>query len=195
MQALEATVARAVLSSTTSSICSAAGFLLQHRAALQPLLAGDCPQQGLQAGQPPGSYALGWCEHSRQMSNSSGQAAALHACGGTGPASSQQDVVDDGGSAAAVRPHLSHRQWQVLQTISSKPDAVLSADLLAEGAQMLQIAAATACLALLDSQSQINSLQSVLRRVQRQCQQQAAEIAILEEHKVSIQVWAIDLQA
>ena len=82
-----------------------------------------------------------------------------------------------------------------MQSIARQPDAVLRADLLAEGAQMLQLAAATACIALLDSQSQINSLQSVLRRVQRQCQQQAAEIAFLEEHKVSIQVWAIDLQA
>ena len=187
-------MARAVLSSTTSSICSAAGFLLQHRAALQPLLA-ESSWQGLQAGRNPGSYALSWREHSEQIVSSSGEAAALHACGSTRPASSQQDVIDDGGSAAALRPHLSHRQWQVLQTISSKPDAVLSADLLAEGVQMLQIAAATACLALLDSQSQINSLQLVLRRVQRQCQQQAAEIAFLEEHKVSIQVWAIDLQA
>ena len=48
IQALEATVAKAVLSSITSSVCSAASFLLQHHAALQPLLTIDWSQQRLQ---------------------------------------------------------------------------------------------------------------------------------------------------
>ena len=189
VKALEATVSRALLSSIAASICSAAAFLLPHQAALQPLLCLHSLQQQAQPAATSASCVPSLLSSSRSLPAIGGQSAATQCpdCTVTCSLGQARQGAAKASSADADRKHrpcLSPREWQVMHSVSCRPQDGLNADLLAESTKALQRVAVCACSALLDSRQQVGSLQSVLQRAARHSQQQAAELEYLQKQKV-----------
>ena len=196
VKALEATVSRALLSSIAASICSAAAFLLPHQAALQPLLCPHRPQQQAQPAANSASCVPRLLSSSRSLPALTGQSTATRCpdCTVTCSLGQARQGAAKASSADADRKHRPcqcSREWQVMHSVSSRPEGVVNADLLAESTKALQHVAVCACSALLDSRQQVGSLQSVLQRAARHSQQQAAELACLQKQKVGrdLRLW------